>query len=61
MEIIEKDISIGKTKNEQMAAGWDCLIQIVEEFQNISLKLRGLSHTIKGFRANIVSNEFHEH
>lgn len=61
MEIVVKQLSIGQAQNHQMASLWNSFIQIIEQFENVSLELGFGRHSIERFGANIVSNEFKEH
>lgn len=44
-----------------MTSLWNSFIQIIEQFENVSLELGFGGHSIERFGANIVSNEFKEH
>lgn len=61
MEIVVKQLSICQAQNHQMASLWNSFIQIIEQFENVSLELGFGGHSIERFGANIVSNEFKEH
>jgi hypothetical protein len=47
VQIIEKDIAVGQTKNEQVAACRHSGIKIIEKFKNILFKLAYSGHPIK--------------
>lgn len=61
VQIVVQQLSISKTQNHQMASLWNSFIQIIEQFENVSLELGFGGHSIERFCANIVADEFKEH
>lgn len=61
MEIVVKQLSVGQAQNHQMASLWNSFIQIIEQFENVSLELGFGRHSIERFGTNIVADEFKEH